>query len=102
MSKPLPYFDMIRLMKNAQKILTDSGGIQKEALALRIPCITMRKTEWVETLEGGWNVEADIHDEQAFIDLIKLHLPSGEASSFLGEGDTYKKISNLIWSEILS
>lgn len=102
MSKPLPYFDMIRLMKNAQKILTDSGGIQKEALALRIPCITMRKTEWIETLEGGWNVEADIHDEQGFIDLIKLHVPTGEASSFLGEGDTYLKISNLIWSEILS
>jgi UDP-N-acetylglucosamine 2-epimerase (non-hydrolysing) len=102
MSKPLSYFDMIRLMKNAKKILTDSGGIQKEALALRLPCITMRKTEWVETLEGEWNVEADIHNQEAFLELINNHKPTGEASNFLGQGDTYQKISNLIWSEILS
>lgn len=102
MSGPLPYFDMIRLMKNSQKILTDSGGIQKEALALRKPCITMRKTEWVETLEGGWNIEANIHDRAAFVDLIEHHHPSGEPSNFLGQGDTYQKINDLIWSEILS
>lgn len=57
--EPLPYAQMLALLSRAAVLFTDSGGLQKEAFVLKVPCVTLREeTEWIETLEDGWNVLA--------------------------------------------
>jgi UDP-GlcNAc3NAcA epimerase len=69
-SEPVSYFDLINLQTHASAVITDSGGIQKEAYWLKKKCVTLRsETEWVETLEQGWNtlVFSDLKEIQTAI-----------------------------------
>jgi len=66
-TEPLPYPQMINAVMHSRGVVTDSGGLQKEAFLLHTPCTTLRtETEWTETLEGGWNV----------LDPDLVHLPT--------------------------
>ncbi len=66
LTEPLGYFELTALLCNAQAVMTDSGGLQKEAYLASVPCVTLRaSTEWTETVEQGWNVLVDLDREAA-------------------------------------
>lgn len=96
MIKPVSYFDFVWLEKNAKKILTDSGGIQKEAYLLKVPCITLREnTEWIETINDGWNILVGAHKKK-ILDAMNNFKPSGKQSNHFGKGDASKKIVKIL------
>jgi UDP-N-acetylglucosamine 2-epimerase len=81
--KPVSYLDMILLEKHAKKILTDSGGMQKEAYLYGVPCITMRDdTEWIETIDDGWNVLVGA-DRNRILDAVRSFSPASKASEVI-------------------
>jgi UDP-GlcNAc3NAcA epimerase len=87
---PVGYVDMIALLDGCIRVLTDSGGLQKEAYFFRKPCVTLRDaTEWLETVEAGWN--RLWHDAE--------YRPRREIAAY-GDGDAAKKIAELLWAEL--
>lgn len=99
---PLGYLEMLKLMAHSRKILTDSGGIQKEAYMLGIPCITMREnTEWVETLGNGGNVLVGANHKK-IIDAIRNFDGVSKTSNVFGEGNTSEKICDVFKSICLN
>lgn len=82
---PLGYLDFITLEATANKIITDSGGIQKEAYILKTPCLTLRpETEWIETVKSGWNILLDVENPD-FLESILSFSPPGEHRNIFGE-----------------
>jgi UDP-GlcNAc3NAcA epimerase len=88
---PLGYLETAALLCHARALLTDSGGMQKEAYLAGVPCITMRpSTEWTETVEQGWNVLVDL-DAAAALDALERE-PPAERPALYGDGDAGERV----------
>jgi UDP-GlcNAc3NAcA epimerase len=93
---PVGYLDMITLTGAARLILTDSGGLQKEAYWLGVPCLTMRdETEWVETVAAGWNTLVG-SDSEKIVQAVHSFAPSGARPVLYGDGFAAERCVDLL------
>jgi len=94
--EPMPYQDMIALVRGARVVLTDSGGLQKEAVVLGVPCVTLRdETEWPETLESGWNALAGT-DPERIAALAARPAPKRPSAFFGSDGGCARRIADVL------
>jgi UDP-N-acetylglucosamine 2-epimerase len=93
---PVGYLDILALQKNARLLLTDSGGMQKEAYLFGVPCLTLREeTEWVETVDAGWNLLVGA-DRQAIVRAAREFRPRGQPPPVFGDGHASNRIAALL------
>lgn len=93
MIEPVGYLDMLVLEQNARLILTDSGGMQKEAYFSSVPCVTLRpETEWVETVAAGWNVLTGAERDNIVRAVTEHKWPTGTPPQVFGDGAAAQKI----------
>jgi UDP-GlcNAc3NAcA epimerase len=96
MIDPVGYLDMVALSAAARMIVTDSGGLQKEAYWLGVPCVTMREeTEWVETVQAGWNMLVG-HDANKLTHAVSSFAPNGPHPMLYGDGSAAAKCVALL------
>lgn len=94
--EPVSFLDMIRLEQSAHAIVTDSGGVQKEAYFFGVPCLTTRdETEWVETVESGWNQLVGADKECILAAYSGLRRPASQPK-FYGDGRAAENILQLL------
>jgi UDP-GlcNAc3NAcA epimerase len=92
---PLGYLDFLELARHARALLTDSGGVQKEAYLLGVPCVTLRDTtEWVETVGAGWNVLVDLDRDAALAALERR--PPVERPDLFGGGRASDRVCEVV------
>lgn len=94
--EPAGYLDMLALEQNARLIMTDSGGMQKEAYFFGVPCITLRpETEWVETVEAGWNAIVEANKEK-IVEKVCNFKPAAQPPRVFGDGNAAYQIASLL------
>ncbi len=97
LTEPLGYVEFSALLCHARAVLTDSGGVQKEAYLAGVPCVTLRaSTEWVETLDGGWNTLVDLDTDAALAALERQ--PPSERPELYGDGHAAERCVQAIGS----
>jgi UDP-GlcNAc3NAcA epimerase len=96
--EPLGYIEMVALTASARLVLTDSGGLQKEAYWLAVPCVTLREeTEWVETVQAGWNVLAGSSSEK-ILAAVRSFAPPSSRPPLYGDAQVAAKCVELMES----
>jgi len=94
--EPVGYFEMLSLESSCIAVLTDSGGVQKEAYFFKKPCITLRdSTEWVELVTAGWNTLTGANTEKIVNTVRNLHIPR-EYPALYGDGTCAHKICDFL------
>lgn len=95
---PVGYLEMLLLTSGACQVLTDSGGLQKEAYFMEVPCVTLRtETEWVETLHGNWNILASLTTEDILDKALStVPDPAARDSKPFGDGHASEKIAQIL------
>lgn len=94
--EPVGYLDFVRLLDGSERVATDSGGVQKEAFYLETPCVTMRdETEWIETVESGWNVLVSA-DQEAIERELRTNRNLSRKSTPYGDGTTAKQVVKVL------